>query len=57
MSHSQRLNNGKSLGTGHCEWTIAPCPNKPLPYLFRSKLALFQQDYHITFVKKILQDF
>jgi len=32
-SHSQRLNIGKSPGTGRCEWlwVIALCPNEPLP--------------------------
>jgi len=32
-SHSQRLNGGKPLGTGHCGWwcPIDPCPNEPLP--------------------------
>jgi len=33
ISHSQRLNSGKSLGTGRCEWlwAFAPCPGESLP--------------------------
>jgi len=32
MSHSQRLNSGKPLGTGRCGWwcSIEPCPNELL---------------------------
>jgi len=32
-SQSQRLNSGKSLGTGRCEWlwASARCPSEPLP--------------------------
>jgi len=32
-SHSQRLNSGKLLGTGHCGWwcPIEPCPNGRFP--------------------------
>jgi len=30
-SHSQRLNSGKPLSTGRCEWlwAFAPCPSEP----------------------------
>jgi len=36
-SHSQRLNNGKPLGTVRCEWLLifAPCPSEPLSVFIR----------------------
>jgi len=43
-SHSQRLNSGKPLGTGRCEWlwSFVPCPSEPLSRFYYEKTTLLQ---------------
>jgi len=35
-SNSQRLNSGKPLDTGRCEWVFAPCPSELISSYSRS---------------------